>query len=81
MLVVGQLMKQLALSESIDHHLPAPKSNRGIPASSYLETLVLMQHKGSFHLGDVKHFHDDEAITQVLGIQKMPKASAMGNNS
>ncbi|KAF3980339.1 MAG: transposase [Methylococcales symbiont of Iophon sp. n. MRB-2018] len=79
LLVVGQIMKQLELSKSIDHHFPAPKSNRGILASSYLETLILMQHEGSFHLDEVKHFHDDPALVQVLGIQQMPKASALGN--
>ena len=79
LLIVAQLMKNLELSKSIDSYFPAPKSNRGIPASSYLETLILMQHEGSFHLDDVKHFHDDEALTQVLGIKHMPKASALGN--
>ena len=70
------MMEQLQLSKSIDTYFPAPKSNRGIPASSYLETLILMQHEGSFHLDDVKHFHEDEALTQVLGIKQIPKASA-----
>ena len=79
LLVVAQIMEQLELSKSIDSYFPAPKSNRGIPASSYLETLILMQHEGSFHLDDVKHFHDDEALTQLLGIKQMPKASALGN--
>ncbi len=79
LLLVAQMMEQLQLSESIDSYFPAPKSNRGIPASSYLETLILMQHEGSFHLDDVKHFHDDEALIQVLGIKQMPKASALGN--
>lgn len=79
LLAVGQIMKQLESSKSIDHYFPAPKSNRGIPASSYLETLILMQHEGCFHLDDVKHFHDDTALTQALGIQQMPKAGAMGN--
>ena len=79
LLLVAQMMNQLELSKSIDNYFPAPKSNRGIPASSYLETLILMQHEGSFHLDDVKHFHEDEALTQVLGIKQMPKASALGN--
>ena len=79
LLVVGQVMKQLELSKSIDQHFPSPKSNRGIQASSYIETLVLMQHEGSFHLDDVKHFHDDQVLTEVLGIKNMPKASAIGN--
>lgn len=78
-MLVAQLMEQLQLSKSIDSYFSAPKSNRSIPASSYLETLILMQHEGSFHLDDVKHFHEDEALTQVLGIKQMPKASALGN--
>ena len=79
LIIVAQIMKQLELSESIDNHFPTPKSNRGIPASSYLETLILMQHEGSFHLDEVKHFHDDEALLPLLGIKQMPKASAIGN--
>ena len=79
LVVVAQIMKQLELSKSIDSHFPVPKSNRGIPASSYLETLILMQHEGCFHLDEVKHFHDDEALMPLLGINRMPKASAIGN--
>lgn len=79
LLLVAQLMTQLQLSKSINSYFPSPKSNRGIPASSYLETLILMQHEGSFHLDDVKHFHEDEALTQVLGIKQIPQASALGN--
>ena len=79
MLIIAQLMEKLELSKSIDSYFPAPKSNRGIPASSYLETLILMQHEGSFHLDDVKHFHEDQALTEILGIKQMPKASALGN--
>ena len=79
LVVVAQIMKKLELSKSIDRHFPAPKSNRGIEASSYLETLIFMQHEGSFHLDEVKHFHNDEALTLLLGIKQMPKASAIGN--
>jgi len=79
LVIVAQIMKQLELSKNIDRHFPTPKSNRGIAASSYLETLILMQHEGSFHLDEVKHFHDDEALTPLLGIKQMPKASAIGN--
>jgi protein-tyrosine phosphatase len=79
LVIVAQIMKQLELSKSIDRHFPTPKSNRGIGASSYLETLILMQHEGSFHLDEVKHFHDDEALTPLLGIKQMPKANAIGN--
>ncbi len=79
LMIVAQIMKQLELSKSIDRHFPTPKSNRGIAASSYLETLILMQHEGYFHLDEVKHFHEDEALMPLLGIKQMPKASAIGN--
>ena len=79
LMIVAQIMKQLELSKSIDCHFPTPKSNRGIAASSYLETLILMQHEGYFHLDEVKHFHEDEALMPLLGIKQMPKASAIGN--
>ena len=38
-----------------------------------------MQHEGCFHLDDVKHLHEDTALTQLLGIEQIPKASALGN--
>lgn len=38
-----------------------------------------MQHQGLFHLDDVKHLHEDHALSQVLGINRIPKASALGN--
>jgi len=73
------MMEQLELSKHLDAAFPEPKSNRGIAASSYLETLILMQHQGLFHLDDVKHLHEDQALSQVLGINRIPKASALGN--
>ncbi|ORU92585.1 MAG: hypothetical protein A6F72_05070 [Cycloclasticus sp. symbiont of Poecilosclerida sp. N] len=38
-----------------------------------------MQHEGSFHLDEVKHFHDDPTLVQTLGTQQMPKACALSN--
>jgi len=71
-------MEQLELSRYLDEVFPEPKSNRGITASSYLEALILMQHQGLFHLSDVKHLHEDQALSQVLGMKRIPKASALG---
>ena len=56
LLTVALLMEQLELSKHLDEAFPEPKSNRGIVASSYLETLILMQHQGFFHLDDVNTF-------------------------
>ncbi len=54
LLTVALMMEQLSLSKHLDRAFPEPKSNRAIGASSYIETLILMQHQGLFHLDDVK---------------------------
>lgn len=79
LLAIAQLMESLKLSERVDKHFPLPQSNRGYPPSAFIRTFVLMQHEGSFHLDDVRHIHDDEALRTVLGLDKMPKASALGD--
>ena len=79
LLAIAQLMESLKLAERIDKHFPLPKSNRGYQPSAFIKTLVLMQHEGSFHLDDVRHIHGDEALRAVLDLDKMPKASAVGD--
>lgn len=79
LLTVALMIERLDLSKHLDEAFPKLKSNRAISASSYLETLILMQHQGLFHLDDVKHLHEDQALSQVLGIERIPKASALGN--
>ena len=75
LLTVALLMEQLELSKHLNEAFPEPKSNRGIAASSYLETLILMQHQSLFHLDDVNHLHEDQALSQVLGINRIPSPS------
>lgn len=79
LLVIAQLMKSINLSEQIDKHFPAPKSNRGFKPSAFIETLILMQHEGSFHLDDVRHLNDDSGLRKVLGLHQLPQASSLGN--
>ncbi len=79
LLTVALMIEQLGLSKLLDQAFPEPKSNRAISAASYFETLILMQHQGLFHLDDVKHLHQDQALSQVLGIDCIPRASALGN--
>ena len=55
LLTVALMMERLTLSKHLDEAFPKLKSNRTIAASSYLETLILMQNPGLFHLDDVKH--------------------------
>ncbi len=72
-------MDSLSLCERIDSHFPQPKSNRGFRPSEVIKTLILMQHEGSFHLDDIRHLQDDEALRSVLGLNKLPKATTLGD--
>ena len=38
-----------------------------------------MQHEGSFHLDDVRHLQEDEALRIVLGLNKLPSATTLGD--
>lgn len=79
LLATAQLMDSLSLCERIDKQFPQPKSNRGFRPSEVIKTFILMQHEGSFHLDDVRHLQDDEALRSVLGLNKLPKATTLGN--
>ena len=72
-------MDSLNLSERIDRAFPLPNSNRGYPPSAFIQTLLLMQHEGSFHLDEVRNLTDDHALRTVLGIEQLPQASALGD--
>jgi len=72
-------MDSLSLTERIDKHFPQPKSNRGYKPSEFIKTLILMQHEGSFHLDEVRHIQDDEALRTVLDLEKLPQATTIGD--
>ena len=72
-------MDSLSLCERIDSHFPQPKSNREFRPSEAIKTLILMQHEGSFHLDDIRHLQDDEALRSVLRLSKLPKATTLGD--
>ena len=72
-------MDSLSLAERIDQHFTLPKSNRGYRPSEFIKTLILMQHEGSFHLDDIRHIQDDDALRTVLGLNKLPKATTLGD--
>lgn len=72
-------MDRLHLAERIDQAFPAPRSNRGFKPSAFIQTLILMQHEGSFHLDDVRNLADDQALRTVLGLKQLPKATTLGD--
>ena len=79
LLAVAQVMDSLCLGERVDRHFPAPRSNRGYLPSAFIKTFILMQHEGSFHLDDIRHLQDDEALRTVLALDKLPRATTLGD--
>jgi len=78
LICIAQVIEQLKLGHLIDQHFPLPKSNRGFKPSVFMQTLILMQHEGSFHLEDVRHLNDDEALREILDLKKIPQANTLG---
>ena len=72
-------MDSLNLPARIDQHFPQPGSNRGYKPSEIINTLMLMQHEGGCHLDDIRYIRDDEALCRVLGINKLPGATTLGD--
>ncbi len=79
LLAIDQLMDSLSLAERIDQHFPLPNSYRRYKPSEFIKTLILMQHEGSFHLDDIRHIQDDEALRTVLGLNKLPQVTTLGD--
>ncbi|WP_456406828.1 IS1380 family transposase [Thiolapillus sp.] len=78
LLAIAQLIQTLQLTKRIDQQFPLPGSNRGFLPSVFIETLILMQHEGSFHLDEVRHLHEENALLSLLGIDQIPTARAIG---
>jgi hypothetical protein len=58
-------MESMQLEEGVDMHFPRPKSKRSFMPSTYIQTLVLMQHQGHLHFDEVRHLLEDTALTDA----------------
>jgi hypothetical protein len=79
LLLPAQLMDTLSFAQHIDRYFPQPQSNRGFKPSVFVQTLILMQHDESFHLDDVRHLKEDNALRTVLDLKNLPSATAIGD--
>jgi len=79
LLSIAELMKSLGLADQINACFPQPGSNRGFKPSVFMETMILMQHEGGFHLDDVRYLREDTALQTVLGLEQIPQAASLGN--
>jgi hypothetical protein len=71
-LLTMAVMESMQLAERVDKHIPKPKSNRYFMPSNHIQTLVLMQYQGRFHLDEVRHLLEDTALTYMLGLTTIP---------
>ena len=78
LLAPALLMQQLGFAASVDRRFPGPGSNRGFPASRFVETFMLLLHGGACHLDDVAALREDRALHRVLGLRAVPGPAALG---
>ena len=79
LLAIVELMNRLGLANHIDATFPQPGSNRGFKPSVFVETLILMQHAGGFHLDDVRDIKMDTALRTLFELKQVPQAGSLGN--
>ena len=79
LLAIVELMNRLGLANHIDATFPQPGSNRGFKPSVFVETLILMQHAGGFHLDDVRDIKMDIALRTLFELKQVPQAGSLGN--
>ena len=75
---IADLMQSLSFREYIDKVLPVPGSNRGFSPSLFIETMILLQHQGYFHLEDVRQLELESDLLSILGLKRIPSARALG---
>ena len=79
LLAIASLIQKLNLSKLIDKNFAQPKSNRGFKPSTFINSLVLMQHEGGIRLDDLKNIKKDTAITKLLGLKNIPQPDSVGD--
>ena len=73
-----QLMQSLGFAHRIDRYFPAPKRKSGFPASTYLQSIILLLHSGGTRLDDMRTLRNDAALVSLLDIPCFPSSRAVG---
>jgi hypothetical protein len=77
LITLAHTIRVLDLSKTIDQHFPASGSNCALKASTFINTLVLSQHKDGECLNDTVHIAKDKALRLVTN-QKAPTPQTIG---
>ena len=73
-----QLMQSLGFAHCIDQYFQAPKRKSGFPASTYLQSIILLLHSGGTRLDDIRILRNDAALVSLLDIPCFPSSRAVG---
>jgi hypothetical protein len=77
--LVGEFAVGIGMLEAADRELPEPGSGAGYKASEYIFPLVLMLNGGGRSLEDMRQIREDEGLREVLPLQRIPSADAIGD--
>lgn len=77
-IIFGEYLKAIGLDKLVDQYLPQPKSNRGYKPFAFIQPLLLMLHSGGRSLDDIRVIKEDRAMREVLHLDVVPTADAMG---
>jgi len=77
-IVFGEYLKAIGLDRMCNTHLPLPQSNKGYAPFAFVQPLILMLHSGGKSLEDLRTVSGDNALCQILKIDKVPTADGTG---
>ena len=79
LVLFGEFLHALKLPGWLDEALPGPRSGAGYDSSQFVLPLVLMLQGGGRTLEDLRQVGLDEGLREVLGLEEVPSADALGD--
>ncbi|MCH8881977.1 MAG: IS1380 family transposase [SAR324 cluster bacterium] len=79
LVLFGEFLHALKLPGWLDEALPGPRSGAGYDPSQFVLPLVLMLQGGGRTLEDLRQVGLDEGLREVLGLEEVPSADALGD--
>ena len=79
LVLVNRFGETIKLASQINRAFPTPGSNRGLPPSDYVLTLVEMMIDGAVCLEDVRLFENDDAYSALTERDGYPSSDAIGD--
>jgi len=79
LVLAGEYMQALKLTQMINTHMPCAGSSVGYDASDYIQPLILMLLGGGQSIADMRMIRHDASLQKLLNINVIPSESAIGN--